>query len=93
MPDDNTFDTRPMAIAALSIAQALTATLVRKGLLSREEVNDLFEGILVSLEGSQAPNDPDVPAARVLIDGLAQIIATGRPPLSKPSPYGSESLS
>jgi hypothetical protein len=64
----------------MSFSYRLIGTLMRKNLLTKEEANEFFEGVLTSLEDPLAPTDPAMPEVRVLVDGMAQIAATGRLP-------------
>jgi hypothetical protein len=71
-PDQN--NTRGIALASLTILQALIATLGGKGILSAAQINELFE---TALQGVERPpqSDPGIGHARELIDELAKAMA------------------
>lgn len=88
MPDESANETRAIGLVGMAFAYGLIAKLTAKGLLTKDEMSEVFEGVLSTLESTQAPNDPAIPVARVLVDAMAQIAATNLrvPPQSTPSP-------
>lgn len=65
------------AIAGFTVAGAILARLQRKGLLTKQEVQDLLDGVLTSLEElTPEPNAPETLVARELVDFLAKVAAT-----------------
>jgi hypothetical protein len=70
-------EARGLGFASYSLVFALIGLLHKKGILSREEVNEFYEGILQTIENSPYANDPAGRIARGLIDGMAQVTATG----------------
>jgi hypothetical protein len=55
------------------------------GLLTREQVNGIFEAALSSIEAMDHADDPQLKVARALLDAQAQMILTAdaspKPPL------------
>jgi hypothetical protein len=73
------------SLASTSVLTVLVEHLMLRGILSREDVNAIFEAALQSLEALSVATAPDVQLARALVDGQAQMILTGRQP-SPPTP-------
>jgi hypothetical protein len=69
-------EARGMALASQSLVFCVIKLLREKQALTKAELNDLFEGVLQTLEGSAYANDPAGRIARVIIDDMAQIAAT-----------------
>ena len=72
LPDQSA--TRAIAIVGMLLNQGLISVLTRKGILTADQTNDLFEIVLRNLE-TYDPSDLDVTKARVLLDGIATITA------------------
>lgn len=68
------------SLASTSVLTVLVEHLMLRGILSREDVNAIFEAALTSLERLPVATAPDVQLARALVDGQAQAIVTGRQP-------------
>jgi hypothetical protein len=84
MDVDSTVETRAIAIVGMSLTFGLVSLLQKKGVLTKAEMDNLFQGVLESLENSPATSDQGVQAARVLVEGMAQVAATGAiPPFAK----------
>jgi hypothetical protein len=75
-PDRFLDEARGLAFASQSLVFGLISLLNKKGHLVSEEVNDLFEGALQTIEYSPYANDPAGQVARELIDGMAKVAAT-----------------
>jgi hypothetical protein len=67
-------ETRAIAIIGMSFGIALLSLLKSKGMVSSTETDQLLDGMLINLEGFQEPNDRAIQKARVIFDGIAQII-------------------
>lgn len=71
-------ETEGVALAGMSLAFGVISRLQQKGLLTKEDVQGLFEGVLQSLEQDNPdPNSPGTRIARALVDAMAQVAATG----------------
>jgi hypothetical protein len=74
--------------AMLSVHSGVLATLIRvlllRGNLQTEDVNEIFDAVLKPYESPQFANDPGAQKIRILADGMAQVILTGRAPPSSP---------
>jgi hypothetical protein len=81
----NNVETEAMALAGSMLTYALMGRLVAKGILTEGDRNVIFETTLMSLEGARAATDPATELARKIIDGWAQIAATGTSRPTKPS--------
>jgi hypothetical protein len=79
MADDEHFlnEARGIAFASHALVFSVITLLFKKGLMNKSEMDDLFEGVLETIENSPYANDPTGRIARGLIDGMAQIAATG----------------
>jgi hypothetical protein len=67
-------DTRGAAIVGMSMGISLLSVMVSKGVMNDQDVDRYLESVLTSLEGFQEPNDPGVQKARILFDGISQIV-------------------
>jgi len=72
-----TDETGGLALTGTAVSFVLATLLFKKGLLTKAELTDLFQGVLETLENFPGATDPAVRTARVLVDGMAQVAATG----------------
>ena len=81
---DRDAETRGMAHLGQSLSFGILSRLMAKGLLTKQEVQDILEEILISFEQLQTkdPSDESVQAARLILD--AMIHAVRAPPGSRP---------
>jgi hypothetical protein len=70
-------ETRAIALASIGLVFTLITHLHKKGLIPKVDAEDLFQGVLETLENFPGANDPAAQAARQLVDGMAQVVATG----------------
>jgi hypothetical protein len=64
-------------MVGMTLSFSLVTLLYKQGKITKAEMDDLFQGVLETLENSPLATDPAVGIARVLIDGMAQVAATG----------------
>jgi hypothetical protein len=76
-PEELLNEARGLAIAGTSMCFSLVTLLFKKGVIRKAEMDDFFEGVLETLEKHLAPTDPAVKVARGIVDGMAQVAATG----------------
>ena len=69
-------------VATVSLLTALVQKLMMKGLLTKDEVNDMFEAALQGIESIPTASQPQLQVARALLDAQAQLLVTGRLPKS-----------
>ena len=68
---------RALAFAALALVKAVINALEKKGLLEGDEVQEIFDGALTSLE--LRVQDPAIGLARRILEGIAITRAAQRP--------------
>lgn len=73
-------EARGVALVGQGLAFALISRLRAKGVLSDTDVDAIFEGCLTSLEDAQlrTPGDQSISAARLILDGMAEIASRSR---------------
>ena len=79
-------ETEALALVGQMMAYGTLQTLVAKGLFTEEDRRLVFETILMTLEDTRDVTGPVIALARRIVDGFAQIAATGKSPRTKPSP-------
>lgn len=63
-----------LALAAFVLGFAMLTKMKAKGLLTTEDVRSILEAALSQMETPPASTHPGSPSARVLLDGLAQVL-------------------
>lgn len=64
-------ETKAFAMIGQALSYGILARLTNKGLLTGSEVQEILDGVLTTFEGG--PDDEAHRAARVMLDGMAQI--------------------
>jgi hypothetical protein len=70
-------ETAGLALAGQTLGVGILSRLFTKGLLSEQEVLDVIEGALSTLEDT-GEDDEATRAARIILDGIAQAFLTYR---------------
>lgn len=65
-------EAKGLALAAFGLAHGLLSTLTAKGVIEKQQADDLLDGILTGLESTEGANDPGFHEARRIVDGLVQ---------------------
>ena len=82
-----TDDIAAVAIAGFALSTATISVLKTRGVLTTDDVSDLHEAVLSSLEHLDIGIDSNIiDRARVIIEANAQITTTGTPSRKKPRP-------
>ena len=81
---DRDAETRGLALLGQSLSFGILSRLTAKGLLTKQEAQDILDEVLISFEKLQTekPSDQSVQAARSILD--AMIHAVRAPPDGKP---------
>ncbi len=66
-----------IALTGAVLSFCVITLLQKRGTISKAEMDDLFQGALEMLETIPTPDASSVSSARVLMDMIAQVAATG----------------
>ena len=71
---DKAAETRGLAIAGVSLAQAALSFMHGARLISNEQLDELLESVLSGIETTLPPDDPGVEYAQKFVENIGAIV-------------------